>query len=934
MILLLTSLAIAQSWEDTIARVSPSIVSIQVSSNRYFDTERTSSSVATGFVVDAELGIILTNRHVVEPGPVSAKAILLNSEEVSLKPIYRDPIHDFGFYQYDPSEVRFLELRALSLCLDCAQVGLDVRLIGNDAGEKISILEATLARLDRQSPNYGIGRFNDFNTFYYQAAAGSSGGSSGSPVLNQNGEVVALNAGGRSSAASSFFLPLDRIDRALKLVQENKAVSRGGLLGTLQQVPFPDAKRLGLSSEEEVAFRSQFPETDGVLVLKQIVPDGPLSEWAKVGDVLISIDGQRISGFVELDALLDNHVGDSVALEVQRAGKTIKQQVTVADLHLVSPDELIIGCNGSFNDLSYQLARHYNIPIQGVTIAFAGYCFSNAGVERGNVIKSIDGQQIDNTDQLWTILQQIEDDQPIEVTYFSFRNPRQMNRRIVHWDRTWFPLEKWTRNDEIGRWTIEQGDDAPEAKESQLYPQPNFNNQQISLPKRDKWGVKIQDSLVTIKYSIPLSVEGVYGNAFFGAGVVVDAERGLISVDRDTVPIALGDLEIIFAGEVRVPGQVVYLHPEHNIALVQFDVSQLPEGSFSAINMGVPESDAGFVWNEGEPVLVYGLNYDYVFQGAMTELEKGLFLQMPSARRPFFREANLEVGVLKDSKDLVGGVVLNKRGELKGQWGSFPDLSSPEQERNMYVIPTFVIQEAIASYLEKSSIRTLGVEFTTLNWIDASEFGLSQARIQSFGSNKRPDEWFMIDRVSSNAPSASKLQNGDILIAVEGGLIENFRKLERIYRLQSDVELTILRRGELHNISVETLALENQTQDLILGWGGALIHDVPWYASMQSGSPMEGAYVAWCWSGSPCGRDRLYPTLRIVSVDQQTVNSVQDVVNIVSNPECPLDVRIEVETLKGKPSTIVLETDTMYWGTEVLERSIDTNSWTRTKITQ
>ena len=450
------------------------------------------------------------------------------------------------------------------------------------------------------------------------------------------------------------------MQRALTLLQSGDEIDRGGLLGTFQQVPFPDAKRLGLSSEEEVTFRRQFPETDGVLVIKQIVPNGPLSEWARVGDVLLSINGQRIIGFVELDALLDDNVGSSVSIEVQRAGTTIQKDVVVADLHQVSPDDLILGCNGSFNDVSYQLARHYNIPIKGVTIAFAGYCFSNAGIERGNVIRSINDIPIDNTDQLWSALQKLEDDQPIEVAYFSFRNPRQLNRRIVHWDRTWFPLERWTRNDDLGRWTIEEGASAPESSGVTLYPQPNYENQQVSLPKKDKWGLKIQNALVTVKYSIPLSVEGVYGNAFFGAGVIVDAERGLVSVDRDTVPISLGDLEIIFAGEVRVPGKVVYLHPEHNISLLQFDVSKLPAGSFSD-DMSLMESDTGFAWSEGEAVSVYGLDYDYIFQGMKTEVERGLFLQMPGARRPFFREANLDVGVLKDSKELVGGVVVNKK---------------------------------------------------------------------------------------------------------------------------------------------------------------------------------------------------------------------------------------------------------------------------------
>lgn len=52
---------------------------------------------ATGFIVDAARGIILTNRHVVSPAPIVAQAVLTNYEEVDLEPVYRDPIHDFGF---------------------------------------------------------------------------------------------------------------------------------------------------------------------------------------------------------------------------------------------------------------------------------------------------------------------------------------------------------------------------------------------------------------------------------------------------------------------------------------------------------------------------------------------------------------------------------------------------------------------------------------------------------------------------------------------------------------------------------------------------------------------------------------------------------------------------------------------------------------------
>ena len=84
------------SWEAAIERVSAGVVVIRVASVKAFDMNDAGYSLSTGFVVDRTLGIIMTNRHVMTTGPVTADAVLLDKEELELEPIYADPVHDFG----------------------------------------------------------------------------------------------------------------------------------------------------------------------------------------------------------------------------------------------------------------------------------------------------------------------------------------------------------------------------------------------------------------------------------------------------------------------------------------------------------------------------------------------------------------------------------------------------------------------------------------------------------------------------------------------------------------------------------------------------------------------------------------------------------------------------------------------------------------------
>ena len=111
-------------WPGVLDYASKAVVMLKINTVRCFESNTPSISVASGFVVDKKLGLILTNRHVAQAGPVVGKASFFNNEEVWVQPIYRDPEHDFGFFKYDPSCLKHMEVEELTLYPQGAKIGV------------------------------------------------------------------------------------------------------------------------------------------------------------------------------------------------------------------------------------------------------------------------------------------------------------------------------------------------------------------------------------------------------------------------------------------------------------------------------------------------------------------------------------------------------------------------------------------------------------------------------------------------------------------------------------------------------------------------------------------------------------------------------------------------------------------------------------------
>ncbi|KAK9700240.1 hypothetical protein RND81_08G225800 [Saponaria officinalis] len=1060
----------AGDWRKALKKVVPAVVVLRTTACRAFDTQSADASYATGFVVDKCRGIILTNRHVVKPGPVVAEAMFLNREEIPVHPVYRDPVHDFGFFHYDPQQVRFLSYEEIPLAPECACVGLEIRVIGNDSGEKVSILAGTLARLDRDAPNYKKDGYNDFNTFYMQAASGTKGGSSGSPVIDCQGRAVALNAGGKSSSASAFFLPLERVVRALRYLQNGRDLSpgkwpavhipRGTLQVTFVHKGFDETFRLGLKRETELMVRNASPpEETGMLIVESVVPGGPAYKQLETGDVLVFVNGEVMTQFLKLETLLDDCVNQKFEMQIERGGTPVTVELVVQDTHSVTPDYFLEVSGAVIHPLSYQQARNFRFNCGLVYVADPGYILSKAGVPRHAILKKVSGQEISCLDELISVLSKLSRGIRVPLEYITHVDRYRRKSVLVTVDRhEWYASPCiYTRDDSCGLWIPRPAlpSDSPllspginyvhggSSKEACLMDFSHEDNHQ-KLPAaaasmetnsdhaseeaksqdehntwikknniieclsddaaitpslvdesvdetiedleilendipRDYQGARaaasisfaversIEPTLVMFEVHVPTScmLDGVRSVRSSGTGVIIHHSQsmGLVVVDKNTVSITSSDIMLSFAAyPIEIPGEVIFLHPVHNYALIAYDPSALGVAGAAVVRaaelLPVPRL------RRGDAVYLVGLSRSLQATSRKSIVTNpGAALNIGSAANPRYRAINMEVIELDtDFGSTFSGVLTNEHGRVQALWGSFSTqiiIGSNSLQDHQFVrgIPIDTISQVLDKILSGANgphllingikrampfVRILEGELYPTLLSKARSFGLGDDWIKAL-VKKDPlrRQVLRVKGCLAGSRAEKVLEQGDMLLAINKEPVTCFRDIENAcLDLDKDdytdgmLQMTIFRQGCEMEVVVGTDVRDGIGTVRVVSWCGCIVQDPHPAVRALGFLPEEGhgVFVARWNRGSPAHRYGLYALLWIIEVNGKPTPDLDAFVSVTKELEHGEYARVRTVHLNGKPRVLTLKQDLHYWPTWELRFDIDTALWRRNTI--
>ena len=305
---------------DAVTKVSPAVVTIQVSSGAG------SGGSGSGFIFNPN-GWILTNRHVVE-GANQIQVVLADSRTFTGTVYGIDTLTDLAIVKVNATG---LPTAPLGTSADLQQGQLAIA-IGNPLGTfENTVTTGVISGLGRQITAGDVSQTSSeqLNNLI-QTDAAINPGNSGGPLLNSAGEVIGVNTAVASSAQGiGFAIPIDAAKEILAEALAGKQLTRPWIGVYYQPVTKQLATDKGLGVDHGALIGAPANGSSS-----GIVSGSPAaSAGLKDGDIITAVDGQTVDTSHDLSTRIVTHApGDRVVLTVQRGSSSIQVTLTLGTL--------------------------------------------------------------------------------------------------------------------------------------------------------------------------------------------------------------------------------------------------------------------------------------------------------------------------------------------------------------------------------------------------------------------------------------------------------------------------------------------------------------------------------------------------------------------------------------------------------------------------
>lgn len=296
------------SYEQIVEKVSPSIVNITV-----YSPSGEAGSYASGIIMDADKGYVLTNDHIYSE-TVNAKFLITLNDgtEFSATFVSGDSRSDIAILKIDDPK----NLVAATFSTQTLHVGERVLAIGQSYGYADTVSEGIVSAVDRRvSLTSG-----SYSEKYIQTTAAINPGNSGGALVNMAGQVIGVTSAKIATEdveGLGFAIPTEQALWVVENLQKNgKVVGRA---------------KLGITYTEVGTVLSEVNGIPTGLYIQSISSDSDLyGKGFSQGDVITHVNGETITIATDvLDVIDSSSAGDKLTLTIYQQGSGTSKTVTV-----------------------------------------------------------------------------------------------------------------------------------------------------------------------------------------------------------------------------------------------------------------------------------------------------------------------------------------------------------------------------------------------------------------------------------------------------------------------------------------------------------------------------------------------------------------------------------------------------------------------------